>query len=312
MFSGRMKTLWVMWFRLRKKRFALASYSKCYRYLGPGSSQIHISEWLSLCINLVPTSDRGYAIIGMKELYKNINEHKGNDAMKRFMLYSEERVDVEVSVDIWAGTIGRISHQDDTTLLSKRRGSLEMNRRYRSTQSQQRWSWWPCALWSPRGECLAHVYQPCKEQTMQRGSKICRRSPHLYYFSAEILVGDLMFLKCWKFMSSWMFFEMVFFRVCSLIWKCKLPLMHWWTMVTNHSSWLMMRMKICHLSFHSTPNLMRIAFSFWARFRRRDMTGTWLEMLKAWGMRGMNCRVFLKWHFAKTKFIAVYTPQGCI
>ena len=181
---------------------------------------------------------------------------------------------------------------DDAEVLSKRRGSLEMNRRYRSTQSQQRCSWWPCALRSPRGECLAHVYQPCKEQTMQRGSKICRRSPHLYYFSAEILVGDLMFLKCWKFMSSWMFFEMVFFRVCSLIWKCKLPLMHWWTMVTNHSSWLMMRMKICHLSFHSTPNLMRIAFSFWARFRRRDMTGTWLEMLKGWGMRGMNCRVF--------------------
>ena len=87
--------------------------------------------------------DRGVdvEVIGMKELYKNINEHKGNDAMKRFMLYSEERVDVEVSVDIWAGTIGRISHQDDTTLLSKRRGSLEMNRRYRSTQSQQRCSW---------------------------------------------------------------------------------------------------------------------------------------------------------------------------
>ena len=39
-----------------------------------------------------------------------------------------------------------------------------------------------------------------------------------------------------------------------------------------------------------------------------------LEMLKGWGMRGMNCRVFflLKLHFAKTKFIAVYTPQGCI
>ena len=33
----------------------------------------------------------------MKELYKIINEHKENDALKRSMLYEEERVDVEVS-----------------------------------------------------------------------------------------------------------------------------------------------------------------------------------------------------------------------
>ena len=61
----------------------------------------------------MPTSDRGYAIIGMKELYKNINEHMGNDTLERSMLYYEERVDVEVSADIWTATIGRISHQDD-------------------------------------------------------------------------------------------------------------------------------------------------------------------------------------------------------
>ena len=43
----------------------------------------------------------------------NINEHKEDDALKISMHYYEERVDVEVSADIWTATIGRISHQDD-------------------------------------------------------------------------------------------------------------------------------------------------------------------------------------------------------